>query len=298
MRPLELSLLVGLAAIWGASFIMLKIITPVLGPIAVVEGRALLGSLVLLIYALWIRSMPQWRKNWRIYALLGFSNVALPFFLLSYASLHLPAAMATILNATAPLFAATLTVLWLKSPFMSGQWVGLALGILGVSVLVGWSPVPLTLEVILGVLAMLGTTLCYAWSTVYIRKQSHAEGPLGLVLGQLVYAAAYLLLPTLVLGTPQTPQPLHLGLLLALGVLATALGNLIFFYLVARSGPTQASSVGFLVPVFGIIWAVIFLREHITWSMMVGMGIILASVALVNQVRLGWRGRKVEGRGQ
>ena len=289
MRPFELSLLVILAAIWGASFIMLKIITPVLGPIGVVEGRAVLGSLVLLVYGLWIRQMPEWRKNWRGYGVLGFTNVALPFTLLSYASLHLPAAMATILNATAPLFAAALTVLWLKSPFMRGQWVGLGLGIFGVAVLVGWSPVPLTTEVMLGVLAMLSMSFCYAWSTIYIRKQSRGEGPLGLVLGQLVGAALYLLVPSLLLRTPQAPRLMDLVLLLVLGVGATAVGNLIFFYLVAKSGPTQASSVGFLVPVFGLMWAVVFLHEKITASMVVGMIMILGSVALVNQVRWGQR---------
>lgn len=286
MRPLELLLLVILAAIWGASFIMLKIITPVLGPVPVVEGRAVLGSVVLLGYALWVGQMPDWRKNWKIYLVLGFVNVALPFTMLSYASLHLPAAMATILNATSSLFAAALSVLWLKSPFQNAQWIGLVLGILGVAVLVGWSPVPLTTEIILGVLAMLTMSFCYAWSTIYIRKHSQGEGPVGLVLGQLVCAVLYLLLPTLVLGTPQTPRPVDLVLLLVLGVGATAVGNLIFFYLIAKSGPTQASSVGFLVPVFGLMWAVIFLHEAITPSMIVGMGMILGSVALVNQVQL------------
>jgi drug/metabolite transporter (DMT)-like permease len=139
----------------------------------------------------------------------------------------------------------------------------------------------------LGIGAMLVMSFCYAWSTIYIRKQSYAESPTGLVLGQMVCAAMYLPVPGVVFGTPQTPRPLDLGLLLVLGVLATAVGNLIFFYLIARSGPTQASSVGFLVPLFGLLWAVVFLHEAITANIVVGMGIVLLSVALVNEVRLG-----------
>lgn len=108
---------------------MLKVITPVLGPIWVVEGRAIISCLVLLGYASWVRQMPNWRKNTRAFWVLGLVNVAVPFTLLSYASLHLPAAMAAILNATAPLFSAVLAVLWLKSPFRPAQWVGLGLGV-------------------------------------------------------------------------------------------------------------------------------------------------------------------------
>jgi drug/metabolite transporter (DMT)-like permease len=161
--------------------------------------------------------------------------------------------------------------------------LGLLLGVLGVGVLVGWSPLKLTPMILLSSLAAIGSAFCFGFSSVFARKYSRGS-PLPTVTGQLLAGALFLVVPAL------ANPPLHpvtwgtVILVIIVSVVATAIGNLMFFYLIDSAGSTQASSVGFLVPLFGIFWSWLFLDEPLTWSIVVGLALILLSVALVNNV--------------
>lgn len=282
MKPFDLGVLIVLAAIWGASFMIVRVIVPVLGPVAVVELRVLLGGLVLLLYALWMRKDLELFR-WREYLVLGATNAAIPFVTISFSLLHITVAMSTILNAMAPLFAALVGLLWARQAVSPGQGVGLGLGVLGVAALVGWSPVALTPPVLLAILAALTTAFCFGFSSVFARKYSRGS-PLPTVTGQLFGGALLLVIPALASPPTGAITPGTVSLVVVLSIVATAIGNLMFFYLIDRVGATGASSVGFLVPGFGIFWSWLFLDEPLTWSVALGLGLILLSVALVNNL--------------
>ncbi len=283
MKLGNLAILFLLAAIWAASFLLARVVTPVMGTFPQVEGRLLLAGLLLLLYLRWVGGHLEFSTRWFEYLVLGATNAAIPFTLIAFSLLHINASMATILNALAPLFTALIGVFWLRERFSSSQVLGLLLGIVGVGVLVGWSPVTLSPVVLLAIGAGILAALCFGFSTVFARRYSRGP-PLPTVTGQLLCGAVLLAAPA-VATLPQEPLSLNIwAMFLLLALIATALGNLLFFHLINTAGPTQAGSVGFLIPAFGILWGHLFLDEPLTWSLFAGMALILLSVALVNRV--------------
>lgn len=283
MKLGNLAILFLLAAIWAASFLLARVVTPVMGTFPQVEGRLLLAGLLLLLYLRWVGGHLEFSTRWFEYLVLGATNAAIPFTLIAFSLLHINASMATILNALAPLFTALIGVFWLRERFSSSQVLGLLLGIVGVGILVGWSPVALSPMVLLAVGAGILAALCFGFSTVFARRYSRGA-PLPTVTGQLLLGAVLLAVPAAVTLPAEPPTPSILGMFLLLALVATALGNLLFFHLINAAGPTQAGSVGFLIPAFGILWGHLFLDEPLTWSLFAGMALILLSVALVNRV--------------
>ena len=284
MQPIHIAALLSASIIWGAGFALNRIAAPYFGPIVLVELRLLLAGLLLLGWAAWLGRNLEWRKHWRLYLVLGATNAAVPFAMIAYSVQHIGASFATIINSTTVLFSALLAFWLLGDKLTSSRIVGMVVGFLGVVVLVGWSPIPLTPEVWLGIGAMLLASVCFGFSNVYTKLASHGAPLLGIVTGQLLLGAA-LFVPPSAFTVPAQVPPLEAWLaLLGITIFATGVANLLYFYLIENVGPLQASSVGFLVPMFGVLFGVVFLREPLTWSVGAGMALILLSVALVNGV--------------
>lgn len=282
MQPIHIAALLGASIIWGGGFALNRIAAPYFGPIVLVELRLLLAGLLLLGWAAWLGRNLEWRKHWKLYLVLGATNAAIPFAMIAYSVQHIGASFATIINSTTVPISALLALWMLGERLTPGRLAGMAVGLLGVVVLVGWSPVPLTLEVWLGILAMLLASVCFAFSNVYTKQTSNGAPLLGIVTGQLLLGAALFAAPSALTVPAQIP-PLEAWLaLLGITIFATAIANLLYFYLIENIGPLQASSVGFLVPMFGVLFGVVFLNEPLTWSVIAGMALILLSVALVN----------------
>src|SRR4051794_13013462 len=148
-------MLLVLAAMWGASFLFIAIAVDDLGAVGVAEGRTVLGVSGLLVYAAASRRLPVLRERWRAFLLLGAVNAALPFVLIATAELTIPASIAAIVNATAPLFSAVGAAVWLGDPLTRRSGAGLALGLLGVALVVGLAPIDLTGRTLLAVGASL-----------------------------------------------------------------------------------------------------------------------------------------------
>jgi drug/metabolite transporter (DMT)-like permease len=164
---------------------------------------------------------------------------------------------------------------------------GLVLGLAGVAVLVGWDPVPLSGIVLLSVGAMLVASLSYAIGGVYVKRTFAGVPPLAMAIGQHA-GAALLLLPLAAVSLPAEAPPLPAALCaLALTLLSTALAYLLYFRLIENVGPTKTLTVTFLIPFFGLLFGVLLLGEPIGLGTLVGFGIILYSVALVTEIRLG-----------
>jgi len=274
-----------LAAIWGASYIFLRIASPVLAPAFLIELRVGLAGIALVLYAIVARK--HFKSDGKIlpFFIIGALNSAIPFTLISTATIHLTASYGAVINSTTPLFTALVAAIWLKDSLSWLRSLGLLMGLVGVVVLVGLSPLPLNEEVILSIALALIASLCFGISGVYIKLALRNTTSLTLATWQQL-AAGILLLPMAATGVPASfPSWEVVVSVLGLAFLSTSIGYLLFFRLIQSVGPTRTSAVTFLVPVFSIVWGMIFLNESVSLGMLLGFGIVLASVALVTELK-------------
>ncbi|MFN3265572.1 MAG: DMT family transporter [Deinococcales bacterium] len=274
-------LLTLLASIWGASFIFYRIIAPVLGAVWTAETRVTIAGLALLGFAVLSQAKLE-PERWRWYGLIGVLNSGIPFALIAFAQLKLSASMAAILNATTPMWSVLLGVVFFGSAFSIHKGIGLILGVLGVSVLVGWSPLEPNLQTTLSILAMLGATFCYGLSSNLANRFLKGAPPLGAAVGSQL-GSSVALLPLLPFDLPRaTPSLLVFVCVLALALLCTAIAYILYFRLILDVGAVQASTVTLLVPIFSMIWASLFLGESPTLVKLVACSIIVTGVLLIN----------------
>jgi drug/metabolite transporter (DMT)-like permease len=273
-----------LGALWGGSFLFIRVAVPALGPFLLVELRVGLAVAALFLYALAVGSIPKIQGRWRSFLVLGFLNAALPFSLISAAEIHLTASLAAILNATTVMFSAIVAAVWMGDALTARKAIGIVLGIVGVSVLVGWDPLPLNGDVLLAVAAMLLASLSYALGATYAKRSFSAIPPLGMAIGQLGGATA-LFLPLAVVSVPErAPSTVVTLSMLGLAFLSTAVAYLIYFRLIENVGPTSTLTVTLLVPVFGLLFGVLLLEEPFGFGTLAGLGIILTSVVLITGI--------------
>src|SRR5918993_4621734 len=202
MRPRDFAGLMLLGALWGGSFLFIRVAVAALGPFLLVGLRVGLAAAALFLYALVAGRVPKVRSRWRSFLALGFLNAAVPFSLISAAEIHLTASLAAILNSTTVMFTAMVAAVWLGDALTARKLVGIGLGIFGVTVLVGWDPLPLNGAVLLAVAAMLGASLSYALGATYAKHSFPGIPPAGMAIGQLTGATA-LLLPLAFVGLPE-----------------------------------------------------------------------------------------------
>jgi len=278
---LQLGTLTLLGAIWGASFIFIRIAVEPFGPLVLMLLRVVLSASLLYGYAKLTGTTLQIRENWRKFLALGALSSAIPFTLIGFSELTLTGSMAAILNSTTPLFATFVAAFWLGERLTIYKIIGAVMGIIGVTFIVGGSPIILDSAFILAILASLGAALCYALGGVYAKRAFEGVSNMSMSTGQLV-GASFVLMPVAVFDIPRHIPPTDAILaLLALSVFATAFAYRLYFYLIISAGPTKALTVTLLVPVFGVIWGAIFLNEPISSGMIIGLGLILLSVGLV-----------------
>ena len=290
MGARDLAALILLAALWGASYIFIRVAVPALGPFVLMGARVALASGALALYAAVLaRGMPKFRSRWKEFLIVGATNSAIPFTLIAAAEIELTASLAAILNSTTALFVAVVAAVWIGESLTVKKVMGLLLGFAGVVVLVGWDPVPLNGAVLLAVGAMLAASLSYAVGGVYVKRTFAGVSPLAMTIGQQG-AAAVILLPLAAVSLPGEAPPLPAALsALALALLCTAVAYLLYFRLIENVGPTKTLAVTFLIPVFGLLFGVVFLDEPVGLGTLVGFAIISLGVALVTEVRLGKR---------
>jgi drug/metabolite transporter (DMT)-like permease len=283
MTARQLAMLLALAALWGASFLFMRVSVPAFGPIVLADARVAVAGIAMLAYAAAIGARPALRACWRDYALLGTINAALPFSLLAAAQLEIEASLAAVLNAMAPLFGALVAAVWLGQRVTLAAKAGLVLGVTGVALVVGLSPFTIDLPFVLAVLACLGAAFGYGIGANLVRVRFAGEPPLSMAIGQQL-AAAVVLLPLLpVMPLRHAPDALDVACLLALALGSTGIAYLLYFRLLAELGSTGGMTVIFVVPVFGVLWGALFLDEAIHLSTVLGGAVILLSVWLITR---------------
>jgi drug/metabolite transporter (DMT)-like permease len=280
MGARDLGALLLLSALWGASFIFIRVAVPELGPFILVELRVGIAAATLALCAALLGRLPKLRARWRQFALLGTVNVAIPFSLISAAEINLTASLAAILNSTTVMFTAMVAAVWIGDALTARKFVGLVLGIVGVTVLVGWDPVAMNWVVVLSVGAMLAASLSYALGAVYAKRTFAGSPPLAIAIGQLT-AASMLVLPLAAVSVPGRPSTTVVLSVLALALLSTAVAYMLYFRLIENVGPTSTSTVTLLVPLFGLLFGVVLLDEPVGLGTFAGLALILSSVALI-----------------
>lgn len=273
--------LILLSAIWGASFIFYRVIAPVLGAVWTAESRVVIAGLVLLIFATLTQANLEWHR-WRWYGFIGVLNSGIPFALIAFAQLKLTASMAAILNATTPMWSVIVGVIAFGGQFTKSKALGLLLGIIGVAVLVGWSPLEPSLQTTLSILAMLTATFCYGVSSNLTNRFLMGAPPLGAAVGSQIGSSVALafLLP---FDLPRSQPNLTVLLcVFGLAILCSAVAYLLYFRLILEIGAVKASTVTLIVPMFSMLWGTLFLGESITWVKILACAIIFSGVGLIN----------------
>jgi drug/metabolite transporter (DMT)-like permease len=279
----EQVLLLALAAIWGASFLFIKLGVDEVEPAVVVFGRLLVGVAVLVPIVLLRGSVPDMRAMWVPCVVLGALNNAVPYWLLAFAETRIDSGLAAVIQAAAPILTVVLAMRIDPSQRVHGlRLVGVAIGFVGVALLVGVQEG----GQLVGALAVLGTATCYALSVLYAGRAVRSFPPLEVAIGQL---AVGLLLAT-PLGLAQLPSEAPpakaVAAIVALGALSTGVAYLLYFTLIARAGASRAILVTYLVPAFALVYGTVFLDEAVTVSALVGLVLILGGTALGTGTRL------------
>lgn len=282
MKKSDVAALLLLGALWGASFLFMRMGAAQFGSMALAGMRAI-GAAICSIPLLMSRErLVELRANWRSVTLIGLTNSALPFVLFSYAAQSLPSGLSAIFDAIAPLLVAASGWLWLGERLNATQASGLVIGMTGVVWLIGGSMGFGHGGAAVGwaMAACVGANVCYTFGAHYSHRRVQRVSPLTIAIGSQV-AAAIMLLPFTVWLWPATSPSMQAWVaMFGLASACTSLAYVLFYRLLARIGSTRSMAVLYLIPVFGVVWGAMFLRESITVAMAGGCAVILLGVAL------------------
>lgn len=273
--------LLSLAAIWGASFLFMRLGVPELGPAWLMFGRVFTAALFLALAALAFKRQLPLRQYAGHFMLLSFFNTALPFLLFAYAAQTLTASLLAVLNATAPLWGALIGWVFFRQPMSGKLALGLLLGVSGVAILVGFDAMLADSAALVAIAAAAAAACCYGIATWYTRLAKPV--PAFINAHGSMWAASLWLLPLLwIIPLPvSAPSTASLLAVLTLGIICTGVAYLLYFRLVQDLGATPTLTVTFLIPVFGVLWGHLFLQETVGWHTLFGAAIVIAGTMLV-----------------
>ena len=283
MKAQDFAKLLILGAIWGASFMLIKWSAPEIGIFALVEIRALGASLLLIPFVFIKRQQKDLFQYWPQLLIVGLLNTAIPFCLFNYSLLHIEAGLAAILNGTVPMFGVVVAYFYVKETIGWGGLVGVLLGFAGV-VLISYEQTTGAQAGLVPVLAILLATLCYGIAATYIKiKLSHIK-PFAIAGGSQFFASLALL-PLALLNLPEAmPSSRAISSALVLAFVCTGLAYVLYFDLIAKIGASRAITVGYLVPLFGVLWGYIILNESLSTTELAGGGLVLLGVMLATNI--------------
>ena len=270
-------LLLLLSAIWGSSFLFIKLGVETLEPSVVVLGRLVVGALLLLALLPGRGGLTPLRGHLVPLVVLGALNNAVPFWLLGFAETHLDTGLTAVIQAAAPIFTVILASRIDVSQRVTGvRLIGIGVGFVGVALLVGVQ----SGGNLVAAFAVIGVALCYAVSVLYAGRTMRGLPPLQVSIGQLS-CAAVLMAPFGLAQLPQTMPPAKVWFaVIALGALGSGIAYLLYFAIIASAGASRAILVTYLVPAFALAYGTVFLDEAITATALIGLAFVLAGTAL------------------
>ena len=269
-----------LGAVWGSAFMFIKIATPELGPIALVNIRLAVAGLIFIPFLLQQKYLKHFRSNLKNILVLSVINTALPFSLFAYASLESSSNMLSILNGTTAIMAVVISTIWLKIRLNFFQIMGVFIGLFGIVVLANPDNVYISMK---ATIFCLSAAFCYALSANYIQKFAYKTNTIVLIGWSLVIASV-LLMPITFFNLPsQFPSNNVIFSILWLGVISTGVAFLGYVRLIEKVGAVKTATVAYFIPVFGVIWGYVFLGEPITLQILIGMILILIGIVFTNK---------------
>lgn len=285
MKLTELLLFLLLSAIWGGSFIFMRILAPVLGPVSTTGLRLLVAGFFLVGLFRVMRHKLDFRKNAINYLIIGVVNSAIPFTLLSFAALYQSASVSAIINSMAPIWGAVFSILMLRERMTGFKALGMFLGLAGVGI-IGFFGKRTNIEVSgIAVIACVLATVCYGFGGAYVKKYASSTPPKSIAAGSQ-FAAGILFIPYMAAVPPKgIVRPDIAVMVLVFALMCSAFAYLIYYRLIVTVGPTKSLAVTYVVPVFGFLWGGMFLGERITWPMIVGGAVICGGIFLINRTR-------------
>ena len=284
MRRRDIVELIALAALWGGSFLFMRVAVPAFGPFALVFLRVC-GAAVLLLPILAARGeMAALRQHWRPIAIVGLTNSALPFLGFAYAALSINAGLSAIFNSATPLFAAIVAWLWLGDRMTPLRVLGLAIGFAGV-VWIGWDKADFRPGgSAWAIAACLLAAMSYGISPSLTKKRLGGVPPLAIAAGSQLAAALFVAVPA-AFSWPAVAPSTNAWLMAALlAILGTGFAYILYFRLIANAGPANAVTVTYLVPLFAVLWGGVFLGERLTLTVVLGCAVIFIGTALATGV--------------
>ena len=271
-----------LSAVWGSAFVFLKIASPVVGATGLVFMRVILASVLLGFLFIRKRHLKIIQKNIFPILVIGATNTALPFYLFAYAAKEINANTMAVMNGSTPLFALLFSVIWLKFKFQWPQFLGILIGLLGLAIVVGFESMQFELLPIFA--AMMGAAM-YGLSMSYIYRIKILDTKV--MAAVTMIAATLIIFPFLMIDPIQTVNwnGQVMGSIIFLGLICTGMAYIPYFLLISRVGPISTSIISLLVPLFGMIWAYLFLQEKITLMMLTGCLLIIGGVSLTSRIK-------------
>jgi drug/metabolite transporter (DMT)-like permease len=288
LRTSDLSELLLLAALWGASFLFMRMGAAEFGPIALVAVRVTGATLFLMPLLLMRGQMSVLRQHWRPIFVVGLTNSALPFLCFGYAALSITAGLSAIFNAATPLFGAAIAWLWLKDKLTPPRILGLVVGFAGVLWL-AWNKTDHSAAFKPGgsgwaIVACLAGAVFYGISASLTKKTLAGVAPMAVAAGSQLSATLALAVPAWLWWPSLMPSGNAWLTAAALAVFSTGVAYVLFFRLIANVGPANAISVTFLIPAFAVLWGWMLLGEQINAAMLVGCAVILLGTGLATGV--------------
>ncbi|MGO3999903.1 DMT family transporter [Pseudomonas fluorescens] len=288
MNPVDILRLLSLAAIWGASFLFMRIVAPEIGTIPTAFFRVSIAAGGLLVILVLMRTSWDFRGKFKTVLLLGVINSGIPATMYSVAAQVLPAGYSAIFNATTPLMGVLIGGLFFHERLSLSKLAGLALGLFGVAILTRAGPVAFDAELLMGALACLLATTCYGFAGFLARRWLDQQGGLDSRLSALgsMLGATLLLLPLFTYSAISQPPASWGGWqvwlsLLGLGLGCTAFAYILYFRLLSAIGPVKSMTVTFMIPPFGVLWGALFLGEPLSLAHLYGGVLIGAALWLV-----------------
>ena len=269
-----------LSAIWGSSFLFLRIASPEFGPIFLIEMRVASGLIVLLPICLLLGKIQELKENWKMIFILSLSNMTIPFCLFAYSALNMGAGILSIINATVPFFTAIIAFLVYQQRMTRYGLIGLMVGFMGVAVLVFDPSESSGVTNDLAIPSALFACVLYGVALNIVSHKLQGVSGISITTGALFFSTI-VLIPFAVIERPEVmPQGSVWFSVLALGVVCTGFGYILFYRLIARIGSQQAIMTTYLIPIFSILWANLFLAESITLFMIFGGMLVLMGVGM------------------
>ena len=279
--------LISLGAIWGASYLFIKVGGAEIPPFTFVAGRTLIASLALFV-ALRLRheSLPRSRREWLPLIVMGVLNGVIPYTLITWGETHISSGMAAILTAAMPLFTVILAHYWTHDERLTpSKIVGITLGFLGVVVLF-WPELRQGIHLeFWGELAVVIAAASYAAATLVARKHLQGVSPVVASAGQLASATVWMIPLSLLFDHPLALHPslAAWGSLLILALLGTAFAYILYYWLIEHTGATRTALVTYLIPITGVMWGALLLNEVVEWKAIAGLALIIVGIGFVNR---------------